>query len=349
MDLSSAIKPFPRTRYQGSKYKIADFIFNNIRDLKYDTVLDVFGGTGVMSYGFKKLGKKVIYNDILRSNYFIGKALIENDRFLLKDADIAEILNVKKKRPYPKFITHTFNGIYYRDKENEWLDRVIFNINDISNEYKKSLAFFALFQACLAKRPYNLFHRANLYMRTSRVERSFGNKTTWETPFPVLFKRFAKEANGAIFSNRKKNLSSNKDALKLTKKIDLIYIDPPYIARDGDGVEYIDYYHFLEGVADYKNWKKQIDYGSKNLRFKNEKSAWSDKKRISSVMEALIRKYKDSTIVISYHLNSVPSERQIVEMLKKYKRSNAVVEIRRSEYKYALSKKTSEALLFIAK
>jgi hypothetical protein len=52
------------------------------------------------------------------------------------------------------------------------------NIGELNNEYKRAIAYSALCQACLAKRPYNLFHRANLYMRTQDVERSFGNKTT---------------------------------------------------------------------------------------------------------------------------------------------------------------------------
>ena len=57
------------------------------------------------------------------------------------------------------------------------------------------LARHALNQACLMKRPFNLFHRKNLYIRTANVERQFGNKTTWETPFPTLFTRLVKEAN----------------------------------------------------------------------------------------------------------------------------------------------------------
>ena len=55
---------FPNTRYQGSKAKIVDWIWENIKDLEFNTVLDRCGGTGRVSYELKKNGKEVIYNDI---------------------------------------------------------------------------------------------------------------------------------------------------------------------------------------------------------------------------------------------------------------------------------------------
>ena len=123
----------------------------------------------------KQNGKQVIYNDILKFNHAIGKALIENNHTILNDDDIEFILT-KRNIVYPTFIEDNFNGIFYLDEENKWLDMVIKNIKDISNEYKQSIALFALFQSCIIKRPYNLFHRSNLHIRTQDVERSFGNK-----------------------------------------------------------------------------------------------------------------------------------------------------------------------------
>ncbi|MCG2693424.1 DNA adenine methylase [Candidatus Parcubacteria bacterium] len=44
----------PSTRYQGSKYKIIKWIDYYTKDLKFDSVLDAFGGTGCVGYMFKK-------------------------------------------------------------------------------------------------------------------------------------------------------------------------------------------------------------------------------------------------------------------------------------------------------
>ena len=103
----------------------------------------------------------------------------------LNDQDIDFILEKHPKINYPSFIYDTFHDIYFTDEENKWLDMVITNIRKIKNKYKQALAYYALFQSCIIKRPYNLFHRKNLYIRTAEVERSFGNKKTWDTPLKI--------------------------------------------------------------------------------------------------------------------------------------------------------------------
>ena len=166
--------PFPSTRYQGSKRALVNWIWDNMGHLTFDSVLDVFGGTGAVSHLFKNAGKRVIYNDALTFNWMIGVALIENRSEMLSDADLDAILMPNPDIHYPDFIQKTFQNIYFTDDENAWLDRVIYHIDHIlKNPYQQALARFALCQACIIKRPYNLFHRANLYIRTAQVERSF--------------------------------------------------------------------------------------------------------------------------------------------------------------------------------
>ena len=60
---------FPSTRYQGSKAKLVDWIWEQIADLDFTTCLDAFGGTGAVAYRLKQAGKRVTYNDLLRFNY----------------------------------------------------------------------------------------------------------------------------------------------------------------------------------------------------------------------------------------------------------------------------------------
>jgi len=74
---------FPSTRYQGSKARLADWIWEQIADLNFHTCLDAFGGTGAVAYRLKQEGKAVTYNDRLRFNYLIGRALVENSRVRL--------------------------------------------------------------------------------------------------------------------------------------------------------------------------------------------------------------------------------------------------------------------------
>ena len=215
----------PTTRYQGSKYKVVDWICQYTKRLEFDSVLDAFGGTGSVGYMYKKHGKQVFYNDWLSFNHQIGIALIENDSVTLTDKDIDFILTRDSGVTYPTFIFDTFSDIYFTDEENRWLDLVITNISRLGNKYKQALAFYAICQSCTIKRPYNLFHRKNLYIRTANVKRSFGNKRTWDLPFESHFRKFVNEANTAIFKNDKQNKAFRSNIFDLDVKADLVYID----------------------------------------------------------------------------------------------------------------------------
>ncbi|MCG2759908.1 MAG: DNA adenine methylase, partial [Candidatus Delongbacteria bacterium] len=250
---------------------------------------------------FKKNGKKVFYNDYLKFNYFIGLALIENNNVFIDRDDLDFIIKKHEDVVYPTFIQDTFENIYYTSEENRWLDKVVTNIGLIENKYKQALAFFALFQACIIKRPYNLFHRKNLYVRIAEVERSFGNKKTWDTPFEDHFVKFFNEANNAVYDNKKNNKAFQNDIFEWNfNKPDLVYIDTPYISKKGVGVNYFDFYHFLEGIVRYDEWETLIDEKSKHKKIKNGKNEWCNKGEIRNAFEILFYKFKDSILVISY-------------------------------------------------
>ncbi|MBI2120727.1 MAG: repressor LexA [Parcubacteria group bacterium] len=338
---------FPSTRFQGSKAKLLHQIWEQVKDINFESAIDLFGGTGSVGYMLKSKGKQVFYNDYLQCNYLAGLALIENSKEILDENDIDFILSVHSNIDYPDFIQKTFQDTYFTDQENKWLDIVSTNIRQMKNKYKQALAYYALFQSCIIKRPYNLFHRKNLYVRFANVERSFGNKSTWDKPFEDHFINFAKEANDAVFDNKQKNKAFNHDAVKLPAQADLVYVDTPYISNKGSAVDYLDFYHFLEGVSDYPRWYNKIDYKSKHRKFKTEKSVWADKKRITDAFDQLFKKYKDSILVVSYRSDGVPSPEELAALLKKYKKE--VREVFRNDYKYALSKNgDSKEVLIIA-
>ncbi|MCD1296364.1 DNA methyltransferase [Methanocella sp. CWC-04] len=338
---------FPSTRFQGSKLKIVDWIWEYVKDMEFDTALDAFGGTGSVAYLLKQKGKTVTYNDDLKFNWHIGKALIENSGVRLSKDDIDLILSEHQDMKYPLFIQDTFKGIYYTDDENRWLDIVTSNINLIGDEYKKALAYFALFQACIIKRPFNLFHRNNLYVRTSDVKRSFGNKVTWDTPFEEHYLKFVEEANRAVFSNCRRNKAINCDVFDIEGSFDLVYIDTPYVSSKGVGVDYFGFYHFLEGLVNYDKWGEMIDNSSRHKRLKRKESVWTDKNRINAAFEKLFEKFQDSIIVVSYRSDGIPSINELKSMMKKHK--GDVIELERKSYKYVLSNNNSEEVLLIGK
>lgn len=261
-------KDFPQTRYQGSKLKLLDWIWSELEGVSFDSAIDLFGGSASVSYLFKTKEKRVVYNDNLRSNYLIGKALIENSDTQLAPSEVDDLLVRKEGVVYGDFVERNYRDVFFLDDENCWLDTVAQNIAGVKDPNKQAMAYFALFQASLMKRPYNLFHRANLYMRTANVSRSFGNKTTWETPFEQHFRKMVVKANGAVFDNNRKNKATLSEATDLSEEADLVYIDPPYMNSKGVGVDYLAFYHFLEGLSEYKLWPMKISGEYKHKPYK---------------------------------------------------------------------------------
>lgn len=342
------LKLAPSTRYQGSKRQALPWLYENFKDLEFESVLDGFGGTGTVSYMFKIMGKSVTFNDVLSSNYQSGVALIENSSVKLDQSDIDFLVRENGFR-YPSFIRETFKGIYYTDSENNWLDTISFNIKMLSQLYdgnrlkkKRALAYHALFQACLCKRPFNLFHRKNLYLRTASVKRSFGNKTTWDTDFPTLFVRFANELSEKVFSNGNRNKAMCRDIMDINRKdFDLVYLDPPYTRPSASHPkDYYALYHFLEGVVDYENWASRIDWATVNRRLLKRKTNWEDHS-LEKNFEYLFERFQNSIIVVSYGHPGNPSISKIEQLLRRFKSEVTTAE---KEYTYKLNHRNGEGM-----
>jgi adenine-specific DNA methylase len=342
-----SLRPPPSTRYQGSKFKLLDWIWDNLRNLEFDTALDAFGGTGSVAYLLKAHAKTVTYNDYLRFNHLIGTALIENRETTLSPQDVSNILSRDRSALYDNLIATIFDGIYFTKEENTWLDITCQNILQIADKYKKALAYYALFQSCIAKRPYNLFHRKNLYMRLAEVERSFGNKASWDTPFEDHFKGFIAEVNASVFNSRTPCKALCCDAVQVPGSFDLVYLDPPYVNSKGSTVDYRDFYHFLEGLVIYDDWREEIDHSKKHRPLRASRSRWSDPKQIRAAFNECFERYSKSIIALSYGNKGIPSVEELITLLKKYKAHVVVLE--QPKYKYVLSiDDSTNELLFLA-
>jgi adenine-specific DNA methylase len=335
----------PSTRYQGSKRKVVDSIGAEFDKLDFETALDLMGGTATVSFELKKSGKSVTYNDLLKFNYHIGRALIENNETLLAEKDIEAIFNKRKDFQYDDLVQRIYHDILFSPEENVIIDFVSQNISQMNDSIKQSMAYFCLCQVLIMKRPYNLFHRANYYMRTADVERSFGNKATWEKPIKETFEEVAAELNAAIFSNGKENTSLNLDCQDVQSGHDLVYIDSPYINGKGTGVDYADFYNFLDGVCDYSNWEKKIDFNYKHRPLEKKKNPWCNPKQIKEQFRSLFEKHNGSIIVVSYRRDGIPSIGEIRKLLKEQKKTVSVKYISKNQYALSPNKKATEVLI----
>lgn len=299
----------------------------------------------------RMMGKSVRYHDGFLFNNDVAHALLSNGE-LPPRSRFQELINGIV--PREGFISKTFPGIFYSDKENQWLDGFAEAFGSSGPSYEASVLRYLLYQACLKKRPFNLFHRANYALRTNAgVKRSFGNAKTWETEFSAHMMSAFDELSLLKASSSLRGsieISAGFDATEIKDSFDLVYIDPPYISenpsRNRDG--YWKKYHFLEGLADYQSWNARID-NSSPVRMISEPAwskQWSSKQLFREKLFELIDLHKKSFVVLSYVDGAYPS---FDELRGKFSTSFQHVSIHSLDHHHALSKTRKRELLFVGR
>jgi len=233
------VDSFPYLRYMGSKHKLSPWIYDIIKNLDFNSALDGFSGSGVISYLLKSMDKTVYSNDFLHFSYIISKGIIENSEETLSPADV-EMLISKYGTP-EKFISTTFKDMFYSKPELEFLDQISHNIQLLDSEKKRALAYTSLFRACLKKQPRGVF------TVSGNLEKYNDGRRDLQLNLEQHFKEQVKIYNKIIFNNDAVNISFNQNIFNFdqnTYKPDLVYLDPPYVPNSDDNC-YVKRYHFL--------------------------------------------------------------------------------------------------------
>lgn len=337
------LSPFPTTRYYGSKRRQMGWLREEFGRLKGCTALDAFGGTGAVSHLLSQLGWDVTYNDVFQFNTISARALFSSATVQLSAAGVASILRAVK--PRPGFIQATFAGLYFTDEENAWLDGFMTALTHVDPACK-DLLLHCLFQACLKKRPYNLFHRGNLKLRQSQVKVQFGNRTTWEKSFAEhILSTFEEVRHMQRSLGGNISVTTGRSAEEIAPGYDFVYVDPPYFKRAGGTESYLSRYHFLEGLARYEEWPYLLDDGDRLRRIETSTvSEWTDKTALTRDIAAMIQTHRQAKFALSYVSGEHPSESELFAL---FCDNFSRVRLSRRSYGRALSKKKFFELLLI--
>ncbi len=312
---------FPPTRFMGSKNKLLDFIWDNIKDLEFNTVLDAFSGSGCVGYMLKTKRKKVSSNDILKYSYNIAKATIENNEVTLDDEDIITLLGKKIKTD--GFIRETFRDLYFTEDENLLLEQIWHRIPFLSNDYKKALALSSLCRACVKKRPRGIFTYTGHRYDDGRKDIRTSLKNHFLNAIQVL--------NRSVFTNKEENKATCGDIFNInSNKFDLVYIDPPYFSTRSDN-DYLRRYHFVEGLCSYWNGV-EIQHSTKTKKIKKYNTGFDSKIGVYDSFHNLFKMFPNSIFVVSYSSNSLPTKEEMIDILKQYRKT---VEIKELDHKYS--------------
>lgn len=340
----------PVTRYYGSKRKLVERIWNALEEhrLNFNSVLDIFGGTGIVSYYMAKKGKEVIYNDILSFNCQIARALLQSPKGVFTIDDAIGLLKRRDNVHYDSIIVDNFRDIYYLDEENRLVDTVIQNIPLLEPE-KQASAYYVFFQSCMIKRPFNLFHRKNLNLRTNFTEAKFGNKVTWEQGFENLFIKFTKELNTFQFEELPVCEILNSQALACDHHADLVYIDTPYFTKSAkSSITYHNRYHFLEGLMHYADIPNLIDVSKVNKEIMIGRcNEFELRSQYLNDLDQLIRLHQQSIIALSYTTEGYPTLEELEAVIRRYKHETHICYLGKHSFALNRSNADREEVLII--
>lgn len=347
------VNRFPKTRYQGSKRKLLGALAAALLPYRKGTAIDLYSGSGSVTLLLRQLGFRVISNDYLKFANNTARVFLEATPERLRAVDWAaklEFLLQDAPLSGEPLVREGFRGIFFTDEENLAIDRFCQNVQH-EPPFPRAVLTYAVGQALLMKRPYNLFHRANLYMRLSRVKRSFGNATTWAKPIEEHAQKAIGELIAAPFAaSSQAHEISNVNVAHLEslarRKADLIYVDPPYIPAGGKAIDYADFYHFLEGLVDYSLFAGGESALAHRPIFRAA-TRWVSRDLAAKELEDVASAWPEATIVMSYRDDGIPSAAELCKCLSVQNRRVSLRHL--GKYKYALSHSvTSREILLTA-
>ncbi len=333
------MKPkFPKINFIGNKEKVNDWITSNFPKKTY-SIFDAFSGGCSISYKAKELGFKVITNDILKVNYYLSKALIQNNKSQLTKNDIQKIFS---GNPIKGFVYKNYSDIYFYPDECMELDQYWNNINkNIREPYKKSLAFALMRRSMIRKRPYSRFNvlwkkvvqlrDEDFSYKKYRRKRAYHNQS-----FKSHFLSEVDAYNNAVFSNGKKHKAMNKNIFDVIDKVeaDIIYLDPPYPGTMND---YFSFYGFLDEFISRKKIKP----------FPNN---FINRDKVIDDFDHLFSKSTNfKHLFLSFNSKSYPDKKIMMRLLKKHFKNVDLLE-RKHNYQITgkRNKKTNNEYLFKA-
>lgn len=331
---------FPRLRYMGSKYRLVPHLADVMVELGGGTALDAFSGSGVVSYMLKSLGYQVTSNDFLNFPTVIARATVANQSVRLTKAEIDAICGPPADDR--DFIQSTFDGLYFTADDRQFLDAAWSHIDQLSG-HKRAVAISALVLAAARKQPRGVFTFTDLRYDDGRRD--------LRLPLREHFRERAADYNRVVFSNRMTNRVLCRDVAEIEPTgYDIVYLDPPY-APPRDDNDYIKRYHFLEGLSMY--WRGQtIMEETRTKKLPKRYTPFAYKRTINEALLQTFKRFKDSTIVLSYSSNALPEEGTIKDLLREVKDD---VEVRVVDHKYsfgthgAAQRRTASEYLFIGR
>lgn len=296
--------------YIGSKYSLLDFLKNTIEEVtgfksgKGHVFGDLFAGTGIVGATFKELGYKVISNDVQYYSTVVCKHYIENSEEI--ETSLLDELN---KLPGEEgFIYNNYclgsgsERQYFSDENGKKCDAIRIYLEKLKKENKITDKQYYYYLA-------SLINSIDKYANTASVYGAFLKhlKKSAAKEFKLeLLPIYKNGPEGKVY-----NENINDVVKKEEVKGDVLYLDPPYNAR-----QYCSNYHMLETIAKYDN---PIISGKTGLReYSDQKSKYCSRRTVLEDFDDLMKNSKFKYIFLSYNNEGLMTLDEIKNIMEKY-------------------------------
>ena len=292
--------------YIGSKHKLSSFLKSSIintvgSDLTNLVFCDLFAGTGIVGRTFKPLVKQVIANDVERYSYILNRNYIGNYK-LVNCENRIEVLNNLAGIEGFIFQNYCENGnedrLYFSSENGKKIDAIRAQIETwkTNDELTEDEYYFLL--ASLIESADKVANTASVYGAYLKQLKKSAKKILLIVPA-----KFLKTKNSHhVF---------NEDSNELIHKIkgDILYLDPPYNAR-----QYGSNYHLLNTIAKYDTFFPKGKTGLRDYY----KSSYCKKNEVKKSFEDLIKNANFKHIFLSYNNEGLMTENEVRTIMSAY-------------------------------
>lgn len=294
--------------YIGSKLSLLPFleqVFREISDGTEQTVCDMFAGTGAVGRHFKKLGLKIIANDLQYYAYVLNKAYLEINHppaFTQLQHQIGTHIETAKQ-PDENCLLALF----------EWINALPENAGFITLHYspegnrmyytrENAAKTDAIRQTIEQWRQAGLLSEHEYYYLLCALLEAIDRVANTACVYEAFLKKFKKTALKPVTLKPLELVNHvsgcevhNRDANELIEEVecDILYLDPPYNER-----QYSSNYHILETIARYD---EPLIAGVTGIRKGYARSSYCRKREVLQAFEHLVRQAKTRHILLSYN------------------------------------------------
>ena len=217
------------------------------------TFVDCFLGGGSVSVMAKRLGFRVLANDLAARSVLIGNALVANDRVRLAQVDEQRLHVAHPGNDHR--IEASFAPKFFLPGHARWLDNAFAVARATPCPTKRALLHLVLMHAILAIRPFGDFSRSEVTEKFAAgdfdgVSLSVrGVRRILELTPSQLVDGLRDRVNAGVFANGHRHEIHQRDALDFVAAVegDVWYGDPPYLGSNSYEATYRGLDMILEG------------------------------------------------------------------------------------------------------